>query len=302
MPNFDYYMENNKKKLKEKIRKGIPDSLRGEVWLKISGVKKLREGQENLYNELISQINENDTEKVNDEEVIIKDMHRTFPRNILFKGKLGDGQRKLYRILTCFTMRNNKVGYVQGMSFLCAFLLSYETEEKAFWLLETIMRKYRLQELYYPGFPGLKKEFFVLLKYMKKLLPSIYNQFTRYKVYPTLYASSWYLTCFTNSLPFNTAVRILECYLFEGKKILLRFTLGILALKESEIASKKNFFGIMTIIKTITDNIDINELFKKSFGLSITRNKILKYENLYKDYISGKKTGDEEIMEQIKME
>lgn len=302
MPNFDYYMANNKKKLKEKIRKGIPDSLRGEVWLKISGVQKLREGHENLYNELISEINENETSKVHDEEVIIRDMHRTFPKNILFKGKLGDGQRKLFRILTCFTMRNGKVGYVQGMSFLCAFFLSYETEEKAFWLLEVIMRNYHLQELYYPGFPGLKKEFFVLLKYMKKILPNIYNQFTRYKIYPTLYASSWYLTCFTNSLPFNTAVRILECYLFEGKKILLRFTLGILALKENEIVSKKNFCGIMTIIKTITEDIDINELFKKSFGLSITRKKILKYENLYKDYISGKKTGDEEIMDQIKME
>ena len=56
MPNLDYYMENSKKKLKEKIRKGIPDSLRGEVWLKISGVQKLREGHENLYNELMKLI------------------------------------------------------------------------------------------------------------------------------------------------------------------------------------------------------------------------------------------------------
>jgi hypothetical protein len=125
-------MENSKKKLKEKIRNGIPDSLRGEVWLKISGVQKLREGHENLYNELISEINENETSKVHDEEVIIKDMHRTFPKNILFKGKLGDGQRKLYRILTCFTMRNKKVGYVQGMSLYAPFFSLMRQRKKLF--------------------------------------------------------------------------------------------------------------------------------------------------------------------------
>ena len=40
MPNFEQYMKNNKKKLKKKIRKGIPDSLRGQVWPLISGLQK----------------------------------------------------------------------------------------------------------------------------------------------------------------------------------------------------------------------------------------------------------------------
>ena len=51
MPNFDNFMKNNKKKLKKMIRKGIPDSLRGFIWMKISGAQKLREGRE-LYDEL----------------------------------------------------------------------------------------------------------------------------------------------------------------------------------------------------------------------------------------------------------
>ena len=73
MPTFDNFMKNNKKKLKMEIRKGIPDSLRGQVWMKISGAQKLREARGFLYNELIDDLNENEIIRIPDEEVIIKD-------------------------------------------------------------------------------------------------------------------------------------------------------------------------------------------------------------------------------------
>ena len=110
MPNFDNFMKNNKKKLKKMIRKGIPDSLRGFIWMKISGAQKLREGRE-LYDELKKGINENEFIKIPDEQTIIKDLHRTFPKNVIFNNQLGEGQRQLFRILSCISLRNRKVGY-----------------------------------------------------------------------------------------------------------------------------------------------------------------------------------------------
>jgi hypothetical protein len=300
MPFFENFMKNNKKKLKKRIRKGITDSLRGEVWLKITGTEKIINQNNNVYNELVNNIKDNET-LIPDEEIIIKDLHRTFPRSLLFLNRLGQGQRLLFRILSCFSIRNKKVGYVQGMSFIVGIFLSYMTEEKAFWMIDTIMKNYKLQEKYYPGFPGLKMDFFVLLKLMQKLLPNIFELFTKRKVIPPLYASSWYLTCFANAFPYNISLRILDCYLYEGNKILHRICLGLLALKENEILKKNNFLDIMDVLKTITHNIDVDTLFKKSFGLSISRKKIMEYENLYKDYLSGKKTGDEDIMAQINM-
>lgn len=300
MPFFENFMKNNKKKLKKRIRKGIPDSLRGEVWLKITGTEKIINQNNNVYNELVNNIKDNET-LIPDEEIIIKDLHRTFPKSLLFLNRLGQGQRFLFRILSCFSTRNKKVGYVQGMSFIVGIFLSYMTEEKAFWMLDTIMKNYKLQEKYYPGFPGLKVDFFVFLKLMQKLLPNVFELFTKKKVFPPLYASSWYLTCFANAFPYYISLRILDCYLYEGNKILHRFCLGLLALKENEILSKNTFFGIMDVLKTITHNVDVDALFKKSFGLSISRKKIMEYENLYKDYLSGKKTGDEDIMAQIIM-
>ena len=301
MPNFEQYMIKNKKKLKKKIRKGIPDSLRGQVWPLISGLQKLREGREDLYKKLINDINECEILKIPDEETIIKDLHRTYPKNLLFYNKLGSGQRTLFRILSCFSMRNKKVGYVQGMSFLVAIFFSYLTEEKTFWMMENIMKNYKLQDLYFPGFPGLKKNLFVFLKLMKKLLPNIFRKFSRCQLYPTVYASSWYLTCFTNCISYDIVIRILDCYLFEGIKIIHRISLGILALKENEILSKRSFGDLMDVMKNITDNINIDLLFQKSFSFSISRKKILEYENLYKDHLNGTKPGDEDIMDQVRI-
>ena len=301
MPTFDNFMKNNKKKLKLEIRKGIPDSLRGQVWMKISGAQKLREARGFLYNELIDDLNENEIIRIPDEEVIIKDLHRTYPNNLLFKNKLGDGQRELFRILSCISMKNKKVGYAQGMSFLVAIFLSYLDEEKSFWMMENLMKNFRMQEIYLQGFPGLKKNFFVFLKLIKKILPNIYTQLTNAKLYPAIYASSWYLTCFTNVFSYGMVLRIMDCYLFEGIKVIHRISLALLALKENEILKQKKYLEIMEIIRAATDNIDIDRLFKKSFGFSISRKEIQKYENLYKEHLERKTPGDEDIMEQVQI-
>ena len=297
-PYFDNYMKKNKNKLKKKIRKGIPDSLRGEIWMKISGTDILKKGREKLYNDLITKIKKNEVLKVPDEETIIKDMHRTFPKNLLFMNKLGEGQRKLFRVLSCFSSYNKKIGYVQGMSFIAAIFLSYETEENAFWLLQNYIKNYVTQDLYFHDFPGLKKNLFVLLKYMKKFLPDIFNHLQRKDVYPTIYASSWYLTCFINVLSYDKILRIMDCFLFEGSKIIHRICLGILAIKHDNILSCNSVADIMVTLKSI-DNINIEELFKVSFGFSISRKQISKWEVLFNDHVKGRVPGDEDIMRQV---
>ena len=297
-PYFDNYMKKNKNKLKKKIRKGIPDSLRGEIWMKIRGTDILKKGREKLYNDLITKIKKNEVLKVPDEETIIKDMHRTFPKNLLFMNKLGEGQRKLFRVLSCFSSYNKKIGYVQGMSFIAAIFLLYETEENAFWLLQNYIKNYVTQDLYFHDFPGLKKNLFVLLKYMKKFLPDIFNHLQRKDVYPTIYASSWYLTCFINVLSYDKILRIMDCFLFEGSKIIHRICLGILAIKHDNILSCDSVADIMVTLKSI-DNINIEELFKVSFGFSISRKQISKWEVLFNDHVKGRVPGDEDIMRQV---
>ena len=280
-PFFENYMKKNRKKLKSKIRKGIPDSLRGEIWMKISGADKMKQGRENLYNELISKINQNEVLKIPEEETIIKDMNRTYPKSLMFMNKLGDGQRKLFRVLSCFSSYNKKIGYVQGMSFITGLFLS------------------GLNDLYTKDFPGLKKNLFVFLKLMQKLLPDIFNILSKFQLYPSIFASSWYLTCYTNVLSFENSVRIMDCFLFEGTKIIHRIALGILSMIHDDIMKCKGISDIMEVLKNIYVNIDIEELFKISFGFSISKKQILQYEILYNEQIAGRMPIEKDIMDKI---
>ena len=55
----------------------------------------------------------------------------------------------------------------------------------------------------------------------------------------------------------------------------------------------------MGALKNMTENVNIDELFKVSFGFSISKKQILKYEELYNDHKNGRKSGDEDIMNQL---
>lgn len=87
--NFDDFYKNNFDKLKERTRKGIPDSLRGLIWQIFADVDKYRNDANlvDAYNNLVND-EESDLEM---ESVILRDIDRTFPKHTFFKDKYGLG-------------------------------------------------------------------------------------------------------------------------------------------------------------------------------------------------------------------
>lgn len=59
----------------------------------------------------------------NCENVIQRDINRTFPAHDFFKEAGGLGQDSLYRISKAYAVHDTEVGYCQGLSFLAATLL-----------------------------------------------------------------------------------------------------------------------------------------------------------------------------------
>jgi hypothetical protein len=57
------------------------------------------------------------------ENVIQRDINRTFPAHDFFKEAGGLGQDSLYRISKAYAVYDSEVGYCQGLSFLAATLL-----------------------------------------------------------------------------------------------------------------------------------------------------------------------------------
>ena len=288
--NFEVYRGKKFKKLKKRTRKGIPDNVRGYVWQLFGNIDQYKE--KDLFEKL-------EKEKVDEETeiTIIKDLDRTLPACQLFKDKYGKGQRSLFKVLSAYSKYNKQIGYVQGMAYLAALFLIYMDEQSSFYLLHSLIKNYELERIYLPGFPDLKKKFYILLNLEKKFIPKIYDVLKRDGVLPSIYASEWFICLFSKDLKPSVLVRIFDTFLLEGFKVIYRFALAFLKMKENEFVNgKEGIIFTMDVMKKCFDQIDVNELFKVAFDFHLSKKHITKFEQ---EYEMNKDNGDNEFVQQL---
>ena len=290
LEHYKTYQSIKRFKLKSRTRKGIPDNLRSYVWQLFAGKDKLV--KKGLFEKL-------DKEPINknSEFSIIKDLDRTYPLCQLFKEKYGKGQRNLFRVLSNYSKYNKNIGYVQGLGYLAALFLIYMDEESAFYMLHAVIKNYEMEGLYLPGFPDLKKKFYVLLNLEKKFIPKIYNILKRDEALPSFYASEWFMCLFCKKVKPNILVRIIDVFLYEGYKVIYRFAIAFLKMKENDfIKNPSGIFYSSVTLKKLFENIEVEELFKEAFDLNLSKKHIAKYEEEYEE---NKDNPNNEFMKQV---
>ncbi|CAN1126332.1 EVI5-like protein [Linum perenne] len=210
---WKHYARRRPHVVKRRIRKGIPDCLRGVVWQLISGSRDLLLMNPGVYEQLV--IYETSASELD----IIRDISRTFPSHVFFQQRHGPGQRSLYNVLKAYSVYDRDVGYVQGMGFVAGLLLLYMSEEDAFWLLVALLKgavHAPMEGLY--QFENLVKEH----------MPKLGEHFSTEMINPSMYASQWFITVFSYSFPFHLALRIWDVFLYEGVKIVFKVGLALL--------------------------------------------------------------------------
>jgi hypothetical protein len=112
--------------LLKKVRSGVPAPLRGVVWVSMAGARDpiLEAHYERLCGEPSPY-----------ENLIGKDIGRSFPAVEMFRDPGGEGQKKLANVLKCFSLYDQKIGYCQGLGFLVGPLLMHMGEREAFCVL-----------------------------------------------------------------------------------------------------------------------------------------------------------------------
>lgn len=222
---WKHYVRRKSHVVKRRIRKGIPDCLRGLVWQLISGSRDLLLLNPSVYEQLV--IYETSASELD----IIRDISRTFPSHVFFQQRHGPGQRSLYNVLKAYSVYDRDVGYVQGMGFLAGLLLLYMSEEDAFWLLVALLKgavHAPMEGLYLAGLPLVQQYLFQFEQLVKEHLPKLGQHFSEEMISPSMYASQWFITVFSYSFPFSLALRIWDVFLYEGVKIVFKVGLALL--------------------------------------------------------------------------
>eukprot|EP01134_Creolimax_fragrantissima_P002005 CFRG2005T1 len=232
----------NYAKLRKRVYKGVPDSMRGTLWrncLKVETVKK-----EGLYEECKGRISES-----NDIIQIDLDINRTFRDHIMFKNRFCIKQQQLFNILVSYSIHNPDIGYCQGMAGIVAILLMYMDEEDAFWGLEILFKdpRYDMHNLYLPGFPRLIEQWSAYDNYLKILEPKLSKHFDDENVFTSAYASKWFLQCFMDKIPFGVVLRLWDCFLFDGYSVVMAAAVSIILTNKRRLM-KSDFEKILNFL------------------------------------------------------
>jgi hypothetical protein len=232
---WDHWQGRNLGKLQERIRKGIPDCLRGRAWQMILDPSYERDLEMRpTVTGLIGLARKPCCHTI---EV---DLERTLPKVAMFRNK--DVLGSLRNILHAYSNLDAEVGYVQGMAFTAGMFLCYMDEVSAFWCFTKIMAGpwSQSRKLFIENFRGLKHLTRVWEVLLTDKFKKIADNFKANAVVPELYTTQWFLPAFMN-LNFHPEIRmrVFDRYISFGCKALLSFGLAILATKQEDLEKKK---------------------------------------------------------------
>ncbi|BDA47094.1 TBC1 domain family member 10A [Coccomyxa sp. Obi] len=218
--------------VKRRVRKGIPDRLRGVAWQLLSGGRELLLQNEGVYERLmLASSSEKELE-------IVRDLSRTYPSHVYYQQRQGPGQRSLFNVLRAYSVYDRQVGYVQGMGFIAGLLLLYMCEEDAFWTLTALLKgavHAPLEGLFRPGLPLLQQYLFQFSRLVDEEVPRVGAHLRKEGVHPTMFCSHWFITLFAYTLPFDHLLRVWDVLFLEGPKIIFRVGLALLKTAEDTL-------------------------------------------------------------------
>lgn len=196
------------------------------------------------------------------------DLLRTLPNNRHFEDPNSIGIQRVRRVLRAYACFNAEVGYCQGMNRLAAMALLVLPEEEAFWCLVAIIQCIMPKDYYLK--PWLAQvDCYVLNDLIEKKMPRLHKHLTKNDIQLTLF--TWFFTIFVDGFRPELMLRIWDCFLLEGDKVLFRFALSILYIYQEDILGMNDFSTISTHLSHLvsTRRLDVEHLFESKYSISM---------------------------------
>lgn len=235
-------------KARELIKKGIPEKYRGELWMLYSGAINDLQTHPGYYQTVVEQ---STGRKSIASDEIERDLHRSLPEHPAFQSPLGIDA--LRRVLNAYAHRNPSIGYCQAMNIVTSVLLLFSSEEEAFWLLVALCERL-LPDYYNTKVIGALVDQGVLEELVSEHHPLLYKKLSPLGIL-NMISLSWFLTIFLSVMPFESAIHIVDCFFYDGAKVVFQVALAILECNHEALLKAKDDGEAMTVLTGYLENI-----------------------------------------------
>ncbi|XP_022819586.1 TBC1 domain family member 9 isoform X1 [Spodoptera litura] len=278
----------------ELVVNGIPELLRGELWSVFSGSILQKAQNKGLYERLVNKALSTKTQ-ANDE--IERDLHRSLPEHRAFQNDVGISA--LRRVLCAYALKNPQIGYCQAMNIVASVLLIYCPEEQAFWLLATICETL-LPDYYNTRVVGALVDQGVLEELTEVHLPELHAKLDELGMMKMI-SLSWFLTLFISVMPYECAVNVMDCFFYDGAKVIFQVTLTILDINREKLLKCTEDGQAMQVLNDYLQGIYNEEAMALSTEPRTAEKTIKIQELIYQSYRSYGSSVSNENIEHLRL-
>uniref|UniRef100_A0A674E7C4 TBC1 domain family member 9 n=1 Tax=Salmo trutta TaxID=8032 RepID=A0A674E7C4_SALTR len=239
-------------KIQKLVAMGIPESLRGELWMTFSDASSELASHPGYYSGLVT---ESMGQSSLATEEIERDLHRSLPDHPAFQNVKGIAA--LRRVLTAYAHRNPKIGYCQSMNILASVLLLYTKEEEAFSLLVAVCER-MLPDYFNRRVIGAQVDQSVFEELIRERLPELAEHIPDLSPLSSI-SLSWFLTLFLSVLPFRSAVCVVDCFFFHGIKAIFQLGLAVLDANATALCASADDGQALMILTGFLDQVKYDE-------------------------------------------
>ena len=279
------------------LEKPLPDHLREEYWLLITGAKELKLKNKNYYDTILNQYLENPI-SIRSEKQILLDIRRTFPEDEDFNE---EKINSLKNVLIAYSRRNCTLGYCQGFNYIVGKILKViKNEENAFWIFTQIIENILPINYYYDSV-GIIIDNNILFDILKNADKELMSHFTKHNfdllIKNILY--KWLICLFSQNIKDELLFLIWDIFFLEGTPILFKTIIVILEKNREKIMEITQIDKLVDLFDSVHSLSLLNqhkeELLKDllKYNKFITPNMLVKRRKIYykkvKDSMNGLK-------------
>lgn len=153
-------------------------------------------------------------------------------------------------------MKHPELSFCPLIPHIVASILNFLDEQEAYFTISSMIERSKTDNWYFYSTGEEFKLFLISFDELVKIkLSAVYTRMTELGM-PSLeeFTSKYLFNFFAGIFPFNTIIRIVDCYLSEGIKILYRVGLGMIYERRDELikaTSKSQFLGVFFFLLQI---------------------------------------------------